>query len=201
MDLLSRGVETPSRQEIVASLERELTPLSAIIQIGTLQFGTDSSEDLEGRIFVTTDSNRRLFRVDLSRLGSAIESEIEDHRIDAETGISAVVKSATKELLLLQKAEAFLLRRAVKARDAYDVHLLQTLGATLNANLRAHLQDTILANEIDSDAIFNRIARVAENLCQVELKPILPPEIYAALEATEFEPLREALRQLYGEWL
>ena len=200
LDLLSRGIETPSRQEIVASRERELTPLSAIIETGTLQFGTDSSENLEGRIFVTTDSNRRLFRVDLSRLGSAIESEIEDHRIDAETGISAFVKWATKELLLLQKAEAFLLRRAVKARDAYDVHLLQSLGSMLSAKLRPHLQDTILANEIDSDAICNRIDRVDKNLCRVELKPILPTEIYAALEAAEFETLREALRRLYGEW-
>ena len=201
LDLLSRAVETPTRQEIAASLERELTPLSAIMETGTLRFGTDTSESFEGRIFVTTDSNRRLFRVDLSRLGSAIESEIEDHRIEGETGISAVVKSASKELLLLQKAEAFLLRRAVKARDAYDVQLLQNIGSTLSANLRAHLQDTILANEIDSDTISNRIGRVDENLCRVELKPILPPEIYAALEVVEFEPLREALRELYGEWL
>ncbi len=189
LDLLSRGAEMPSRQEIVASLERDLTPLSAILEMGTLQFGSDISKSLEGRIFVTTDSGRRLFRVDLSRLGSAIES------------LSAVVKSATKELLLLQKAEAFLLRRAVKARDAYDVHLLQSIGATLDANLRAHLEDTMLANEIDSNAISDRIDRVDKNLCRVELKPILPPEVYAALEAREFEALRQALRELYGEWL
>lgn len=201
LDLLSRGAEMPSRQEIVASLERDLTPLSAILDMGTLQFESDISESLEGRIFVTTDSGRRLFRVDLSRLGSAIESEIEDHPIDGESGISAVVKSATKELLLLQKAEAFLLRRAVKARDAYDGRLLQSIGATLDANLRAHLEDTMLANEIDSNAISGRIDRVDKNLCRVELKPILPPEVYAALEAREFEPLRQALRELYGEWL
>jgi len=85
LDLLSRAVETPNRQEIAASLERELTPLSTIMETGTLRFGTDTSESFEGRIFVTTDSNRRLFRVDLSRLGSAIESEIEDHHIDGET--------------------------------------------------------------------------------------------------------------------
>ncbi len=92
LDLLSRGVEMPSRQDIVASLERDLTPLSAILEMGTLQFGSDISKSLEGRIFVTTDSGRRLFRVDLSRLGSAIESEIEDHSIDGESGISAVVE-------------------------------------------------------------------------------------------------------------
>jgi hypothetical protein len=201
LDLLSRGAETPSHQEIVASLERELTPLSAVMEIGTLRFESDISESFEGRIFVTANSGRRLFRVDLTRLGSAIETEIENHRIDGETGISAVVKSATKELLLLQKAEAFLLRRAVKARDAYDANLLRSLGATLSPNLRAHLQDTMLANEIDSNTISNRIDRVNENLCRVELKPILPPDLYATLEDAEFEPLREALRELYGEWL
>lgn len=201
LDLLSRGVETPSRQEIIASLEGDLAAISAILGMGPLRFGSDIAGNFEGRIFVLTDSGRTLFRVDLSRLGSAIESEIEDHRIDEETGISAVIKSATKELLLLQKAEAFLLRRAIKARDAYDVHLLQSLGATLGANLRAHLQDTILANEIDSDAISNRIARIDKNLCRVELKPILPSEVYEAFEAAEFEPLRNALRELYGEWL
>jgi len=54
------------------------------------------------------------------------------------------------------------LRQAVKARDAYDVQLLQKIGSALSANLRAHLQDTILANEIDSDTISNRIGRVDE---------------------------------------
>lgn len=201
LDLMSRGVETPSRREIVASLERDLAPLSAILEMGTLRFGTDTSESFEGRIFVTTDSGRRLFRVDLSGLGSAIESEIENHRIEGETGISVVVKSASKELLLLQKAEAFLLRRAVKARDAYDAHLLQSLGAAMSIHLRAHLQDTMLANEIDSHAIANRIDRVDKNLCREELKPILPPDVYAALEGAEFEPLREALNRLYGELL
>jgi hypothetical protein len=201
LDLLSRAVQTPSCREIVVSLERDLAPLGAIMEVGKLQYGSDSSESLEGRIFVTTDSGRRLFRVDLSRLGSAIESEIEDHRVERENGVSTVVKSATKELLLLQKAEAFLLRRTVKARDAYDARLLRSLGTTLSANLRAHLQDTMLANEIDSNAISDRIDRVDKNLCRMELKPILPPEVYAALENAEFEPLRKALRELYGEWL
>lgn len=188
-------------QEIIVSLERDLAQISAILGTGPLRFGSDTAGSFEGRIFVETDSGRTLFRVDLSRLGSAIESEIEDRRIDGETGISAVIKSATKELLLLQKAEAFLLRRAIKARDAYDAHLLQSRGARLDTNLRAHLQDTMLANEIDSGTISNRIARIDKNLCRVELKPILPQDVYTALEAAEFEPLRNALRELYGEWL
>ena len=137
----------------------------------------------------------------MSNLGSAIESEIENHPIVEEFGISAVIKSATKELLLLQKAEAFLLRRNVKARDAYDVHVVRKVGAALSANLQAHLQDTILANEIDAHTIQDRIERIDVNHCRLELKPILPADAYASLEAAQFEPLRTALRELYQSWL
>ncbi len=201
LDLLSRGSQPPSREEIVASLERDLTPLTQIMEMGPLRFEIENSDSREGRIVVTANAGRRLFRVDLTRLGAAIESEIEAHPIDGEAGVSAVIKSATKELLLLQKAEAFLLRRTLKARDAYDTHLLKSLGAMLSANLRAHLQDTVLANEIDSDTISNRIERIDANLCRLELKPILPPDIYSALEDAGFEPLRDTLKELYEEWL
>jgi hypothetical protein len=103
LDLLSRASQPPSREEIVASLERGLTPLAQIMEMGSLHFEIDSSDNREGRIFVTTNAGRRLFRVDLTRFGAAIESKIEDHPIDGEEGISAVIKSATKGLLLLQK--------------------------------------------------------------------------------------------------
>jgi len=159
---------------------------------------------LIGRFWVTTEgtgAGRRLFRIDLTRLGSAIESEIEDHPVEGESGFSAIIKSATKELLLLQKAEAFLMRRSVKARDAYDIHLLNEIGAVLSLNLRAHLQDTILGNEIASETISDRIDRIGVNLCRLELKPILPPSIYSVLEEAQFEPLINALRHLYKEWL
>ena len=65
------------------------------------------------------------------------------------------------------------MRRSVKARDAYDIHLLNEIGAVLSLNLRAHLQDTILGNEIASETISDRIDRIGVNLCRLELKPIL----------------------------
>jgi hypothetical protein len=201
LDLLSRGAQAPSREEVAGSLERELVPLGRIMELGTLGLEIDNSDTREGRIFISTNTGQRLFRVDLIRLGSAIESEIEDHRIDGEAGASAVIKSATKELLLLQKTEAFLLRRAVKARDAYDIYLLKGLGATLSANLRAHLQDTVLANELDSSMLANRIDRIDVKLCALELKQILPPYVYKALADVDFEPLRKAVKELYEEWL
>lgn len=93
------------------------------------------------------------------------------------------------------------MRRAVKARDAYDIYLLQRLGATLSANLRGHLHGTLLANEIDSSTLTNRIDRIDVKLCALELKQILPPDVYKALEVVDFEPLRKALKELYEEWL
>ena len=59
----------------------------------------------------------------------------------------------------------------------------------------------MLANEIDSNTILNRIDRIDVNLCLLELKPILPPDVYAALEDAGFEALRDALKELYEEWL
>jgi hypothetical protein len=201
LDLLSRTAGFPSPEEISASLQRDLTPVGQIMELGELRFQLERSNSREGRIFVSTSAGRRLFRIDLTRLGSAIESEIEDHPIEGESGLSAVIKSATKELLLFQKAEAFLMRRSVKARDAYDINLLNEIGAVLSPNLRAHLQDTILGNEIDSETISDRIDRVGVDLCRLELKPILPANIYSELEEAQFEPLRNALRYLYKEWL
>ena len=201
LDLLSRTAAFPTPEEISASLQRDLTPVGQIMELGELRFQLERSNSREGRIFVSTGADRRLFRIDLTRLGSAIESEIEDHPIEGESGLSAVIKSATKELLLLQKAEAFLMRRSVKARDAYDINLLNEIGAVLSPNLRAHLHDTILGNEIDSETISDRIDRVGVDLCRFELKPILPANIYSELEEAQFEPLRNALRYLYKEWL
>jgi len=201
LDLLSRTALFPSPEEISASLQRDLGPVGQIMELGELHFQLERSTSREGRIFVSTGAGRRLFRIDLTRLGSAIESEIEDHPVEGESGFSAVIKSATKELLLLQKAEAFLMRRSVKGRDAYDIHLLNEIGAVLSPKLRAHLQDTILGNEIDSETISDRIDRIGVNLCRWELKPILPANIYSMLEDAQFGQLRNALRYLYKEWL
>jgi hypothetical protein len=56
-------------------------------------------------------------------------------------------------------------------------------------------------NEIDSEAIAARIRKIDRKLCFLELQPILPADVYAALEDCDFEPLRESLEELYGEWL
>lgn len=201
LDLLARASKQPSAAEIIECLQSALGPIAQILNLGELRFPLGSSSPQERRIFIVSESDQQLFRVDLSSFGSAIESQIEDHHIQGEAGGSVTVKSASKELLLLQKAEAFLLRRYVKARDAYDIHLLGNLGARLNPNLRAHLHDALLSNEIDTELISNRIEQIEPRLCNLELKPILPFEIYSALETLAFDPLRSALKNIYREWL
>lgn len=201
LDLLTMGSELPSRVEIIESLKRDSVPIAEIIGLGEIRFETENSDGTEGRISVSTTGDRQLFRIDLTKFGSAIQSEIETHEVKHDEGIAAVIKSATKELLLLQKAEAFLLRRNVKARDAFDIHLLKHIGALLDTNLRAHLEDSLLANEIDSDVISTRIEQVDVNRCRLELKPILPENRYSPLERANFAPLRAALEDLYKEWL
>lgn len=201
LDLLALGVSLPSREEIITSLKRDVGPVARILQLGELSFETQGADAQQGTIFVIGKSRQYLFRIDLTRFGSAIQSEVEAHPMEGEFGDLAVIKSATKELLLLQKAEAFVLRRHVKARDAYDIYLLQRLGAVLNPNLRAHLEDALVSNEIDAELILNRRNSVDVDRCNLELKPILPPEIYGPIEDAGFEPLREAVTRLYEGWL
>lgn len=192
LDLLWRGSDAPSREAVAACLKRELSPFAEVLGVGALAFEFQNLADREAKIYVNS-AGRQLFRVDLTRLGSAIESEVESHPVDSEGHGSAVIKCVTKDLLLLQKAEAFLLRRSVKARDAYDVHWLGQRGAKLTPNLRAHLEDSIRMSEMDSEAVATRIAKIDRKLCFLELKPILPGDVYAALEDSDFEPLRESL--------
>ncbi len=201
LDLLARGTSLPTRDEITDTLKRELSPIAQILQLGDLQFGTVGSAAKEGSILVASASGQRLFRVDLTNFGSAIESEIETHPVEAQSGELVMVRSATKELLLLQKAEAFLLRRIVKARDAYDIYILSERGAALSPILRAHLADAIYGNEIDAAAILERLALIDTKLCSLELSPILPPEVYSPLEEGKFGRLRDAVTTLYKEWL
>jgi hypothetical protein len=202
LDLLARhGIPLPTREEIIGTLKRELSPIADILELGELQFGTLGPGTHEGSIFVATLSGQRLFRVDLTKLGSAIESEIETHPIEAQSGEPVVIRSANKELLLLQKAEAFLLRRVVKARDAYDIAVLLEKGAALNSNLRAHLADAVYANEIDEAYIAERIAQIDADRCSLELNSILPPEVYSKLKNEGFATLRDAVATLYKVWL
>jgi hypothetical protein len=50
-------------------------------------------------------------------------------------------------------------------------------------------------------AASERIALIDIDRCSLELKPMLPPEIYTPLEESEFEQMRDAVKKLFEEWL
>ena len=75
-------------------------------------------------------------------------------------------------------------------------------GAKLNESLKAHLVDGAASERLeDPEFIRLRIDQVNSQTCKPELQPYLPKDIYEELESTDFETLRETLRQLFSEWL
>ncbi len=201
LDLLSRTDKLPLAGDVIASLERGLAPVAEVLAFVPIGIETEAASEAEVRLSIITGSGQRLFRIDLNRYGSVIGSEIETHREEAVFGIQADLKAASKDLLLLQKAEAFLLRRFVKARDAFDIHLLNSVGAELKKNLREHLSDTLIENEIGPPLIHDRIEAMNAPRCRTELRPVLPATVYSSLEIGDFRQLREVLEALYAEWL
>ena len=103
--------------------------------------------------------------------------------------------------MLLNKAECFLLRKKLKARDAFDIYDLRAAGITLNQTLKEHLTDTLMSNEIEAEGILERMAQVDDKRCRAELQSFLPPELFADLAQKGFQPLRDALLDLYRDWL
>lgn len=199
LDLLSNE-KLPSSDAIVESLKRGLQAPVEALNIGALQYEVKNGNQPELKVFVSDGAGLPLFQIDFTRMGSVIESEIEDHEIELDDEFLSNVKSASKEFLLLQKAEAFLQRRIIKARDAYDIYLLLNRGAKLNQVLHGHLED-FLSGEFGADEIKARISQLTFRRCQTELQPLLPPNIYEPLEKAEFKPLRDAVETLYADWL
>jgi len=201
LDLLSRTDELPPPDAIVESIRRGIESSADALELSPLEFASDRVGNNQIHVAVNSGSGERLFRVDLSHLGSVISSQIEEHSIDIGTGVVPTIRSASKHFLLLQKAEAFLLRRRVRISDAYDAYFLMSAGAQLNEVLTAHLSDALMNFEMDAEAIRFRIGAVDANHCRLELKPILPSEVYDPLGRADFQPLRDSLESLYAPWL
>src|ERR1700680_804327 len=113
---------------------------------------------------------------------------------------AAKVKAASREFLLLQKAECFLLRKIMKTRDAFDIYGLRQSGVVLNEQLENHLEDTLMGDQIDAAEIAAKISQVDEKRC-TELRALLPSEVFESLAKGQFGILREALCDLYRRWL
>jgi Nucleotidyl transferase AbiEii toxin, Type IV TA system len=201
LDLLSRTDERPAPKDVQSALEFGLADSAEALGIGPLQF-EHQSEGADGKVWIKDKDGKVLFRLDLSRFfGSVLESEVVEHEIAIEDYIIAKVKSASRDLLLFQKAECFLQRKIIKTRDAFDIRLLMNSGAALSDNLKNHLTDTLMSDEIEAEDILKKIDQVDTKRCGQELRTVLPPDVFENLAKEEFKPLRDALHNLYSDWL
>jgi hypothetical protein len=200
LDLHLEG-DFPSADRVAEILSHELDPLAKLLQQSPLEVKVFRSDQDLLKIGISSFDGVALFTVDLNRMGSVIQSGIDERRLEGlGTPHAANVKFVSANLLLLQKAEAFLLRRLIKARDAYDIRFLLDRGAALDGNLHDHLADLLLGS-IDGQYIADRIAKITDALCRAELKGFLPKDTYESLEKAHFQPLKDGLSQLFGEWL
>jgi len=181
LDLLAKADDLPPAADVQKVVESSIQPLAEIFGLGKLDFRQQG--DGKDFIKIWVESNQRpLFSIDLTRIaGTVLKSEIVQQRI---ADVEKTILAPSANYLLFQQCETFLDRPYPKARDAFDIEVLQTKGAQLDDNLKAHLEDFIQMNELDADLIRSRIARIDPKLCTVELRPILPQELFAELLRT-----------------
>jgi len=201
LDFFPVSRELPEIAGLREVLLNGLKPLGELLKLNPLKLETIHADAGEAKLMLSSNSGNVLFTVDISRIGSVLQSEVEEIRLEA-TGIdrSANIKFVTRDQMLLHKAEAFLLRKSVKARDAYDAMDLMQRGATLTGNLKSHLED-ILSGEFDSERLHERIDQVDQRRCEAELRDRLPGDVYKGLKKVDFQPVRDALLELFHEWL
>jgi hypothetical protein len=195
LDLLPRADKLPTPEDLRASLTTGLATTADALNLGPLQ--VEVSGD---KILVKKRDNNLLFKVDITRFGSVLEGEVEEHAVEIDEDSVAKVKAASRDFLFLQKAECFLLRKIMKARDAFDIYRLRQSGVVLNEQLENHLEDTLMGNEIEAADINAKITQVDEKRCS-ELRVLLPSEVFESLAKEQFSPLRDTLRDLYRRWL
>ncbi len=201
LDLLARVETLPAAEELEEALRARLDEVAGVLGIGPVGFEPERAGENFLRLWIVGSEKQRLFTVDLTRMGGSVLSrEIVQEEIPDEKS-TALIPTASRDYLLLQKAESFVSRRMVKTRDAFDIRLLLTQGAKLDAVLKGHLHDALMWREMDREQITERIEKVDARLCRAELKPVLPDDVYAELEGEGFESLRAAVRSVFGEWL
>jgi len=189
----------PNTEDVQAVVRSRIQPLAEIFGLGLLDFRQEIAKPDFVKHWVLANQNP-LFSIDLTRIGgNVLETQIVKKTITDTPEITVLTPNAN--YLLLQKCETFLGRRNVKARDAFDIHLLLSREALLDKILRPHLEDFILMNEFDKESIKGRIEAVTPKLCTVELRPVLPLPLFEQLEKQGFEPLRQSLRTVLSDWL
>lgn len=199
LDLLASLKTLPLLGEIETAVRKEVQPVAETLGLGQLAFRKyNESEDFV-KCWVLANE-KPLFSIDLTRIGGSV---LESHIVKQTIGGTKerTVLTITADYLLLQKCEVFLDRRRVKARDAFDIHLLVGRVASLKNNLKAHLEDFVLLKELDGEFIEARIQSINVKLCTAELRSVLPPALFEELANQQFKPLRDSLRTLFSEWV
>ena len=201
LDLLVCAETPPGADELQRVLEQPLRAAGEALGFAelTIEPARTTGEFLK---LAVKAGGHVLFTVDVTKIGAVIKSELVTFPIASDPERRVTVRVPSLNLQLLFKAEAFLKRRFLKARDAFDIKLLRDSGAALDNNLKAHLADGPASEKLeDPDFIAKRISQVNSKTCKPELQPYLPKDVYDELEKVDFEPLRQALRELFSDWL
>jgi hypothetical protein len=199
LDLLASPGRLPDPKEIQQVVRAAIQPLAETLGLGQLEFREDVATNALAKQWVLANQ-KPLFSIDLTTIGGNIlKSQIVKHTIAESSEKSVLAPNAN--YLLYQKCETFLNRRHLKARDAFDIHLLLSRGATLDKAFRPHLEDFIAMKEFDKESIEERIQAVTAKLCTVELRPVLPLSLFEDLAKDDFESVRSSVRTVFSEWL
>ena len=192
--------EPPNHQELIAAVQPNLEEAAEALGYSALSIETATPLGDVAK-FLVKSRETSLFTIDLTKIGAVIKSELDTLPLPtADKPISVPVPS--RNLALLFKSEAFLTRKRLKARDAFDIKLLIDSGAQITETLKAHLVDGPAADRVEDCAyIADRISQVNARICRPELEPFLPEAIYQELATRDFQPLRDALTALFSEWL
>lgn len=199
LDLLAKAERLPPVSDITTVIEASIQPLAEIFGLGKLEFQSGSGTEDFIKIWVKSN-DKRLFSVDLTRIGGTVLKSEEVRKQIADSDQKIVV-TPSADALLLQKCETFLERRIIKSRDAFDINVLLARGAKLGQNLEAHLDDFLQMHEIDSELIRKRIHQIDVKLCTAELRPVLPEKLFNELAEEGFKSLRFSLETVFKGWL
>lgn len=201
LDLLVNGETVPSAQDVIAIISAPLQDAAYSLGLGGLEL-TVLLSGFEHYKIAASNNSERLFTIDVTKISGTIHTEVVKAPLSIESASSASASHVTPNWTLLQKVEAFLTRRALKVRDAFDIKVLLDSGAALNERLKAHLADGQASERLeDPEFIQTRIAAITPKKCELELRPVLPEPVYAELERSDFAQLRSAAATVLADWL
>lgn len=202
LDLLAQGGWQPKAEEVREAVAEGLREMGELLGLGMLRVHNNVEREAFCKLEVTNAAGATLFTIDVGGLGTVLPTGIEERELEAlSQDAKATVRLVSRDHLLLQKAEAFAFRRAVKARDAYDIRLLLDNGARLSGTLQEHLGDALAMREMGREQLAERVEQVNDRLCRSQLEDVLPRGEYEELRRAGFAPLRAALQELFGKWL